>query len=137
MSTQEYIKKVVEDVGEDEDLTHGRWVSMVDFVNANGGIESGCLGDIKSFLKNGKLDQVVSTIKSYEGYGKDIIVGYVLILHHVLVFSSKPSLYYLDITMRNLVKVFHKDTIPRNSSGIGGSGMLDKEEIIKLLEEEE
>nr|GEV16717.1 GPCR kinase [Tanacetum cinerariifolium] len=39
--------------------------------------------------------------------------------------------------MRNVVKVFHKDTVLGSGSGVGGSGMLDKEEIIKLLEEEE
>ncbi|GKF11294.1 hypothetical protein Tco_0049220, partial [Tanacetum coccineum] len=35
MSTQEYMKKVVEDVG--EDFKHGSWVSATDYVNANGG----------------------------------------------------------------------------------------------------
>ncbi|GKE01269.1 nucleolar protein 56-like protein [Tanacetum coccineum] len=64
MSTQEYIKKVVEDVGEDEDFKNGSWVSATEYVNANGGIVSGCLGDIKNFLKNGKLDQVVAIVKS-------------------------------------------------------------------------
>ncbi|GKA67286.1 hypothetical protein Tco_0767094 [Tanacetum coccineum] len=64
MSTQEYIKKVVEDVGEDEDFKSGSWVSATDYVNANGGTMSGCLGDIKNFLKNGKLDQVVEIVKS-------------------------------------------------------------------------
>nr|GEZ02744.1 hypothetical protein [Tanacetum cinerariifolium] len=37
MPTQEYIRKVVEDVGEDEDFTRGPWVSAVEFVNVNGG----------------------------------------------------------------------------------------------------
>ncbi|GKB55614.1 nucleolar protein 56-like protein [Tanacetum coccineum] len=64
MSTQEYIKKVVEDVGEDEDFKSGSWVSATDYVNANGGTMSGCLGDIKNFLKNEKLDQVVEIVKS-------------------------------------------------------------------------
>ncbi|GKA43931.1 hypothetical protein Tco_0736655, partial [Tanacetum coccineum] len=51
MSTQEYMKKVVEN----EDFKSGSWVSATDYVNANGGIVSWCLGDIKNFLKNGKL----------------------------------------------------------------------------------
>ncbi|GKG45281.1 hypothetical protein Tco_0495359, partial [Tanacetum coccineum] len=46
-------------------------------------------------------------------------------------------MHYLNITMRNVVKVFHKDTVPGNGSGVGWSGMLDEEEIMKLLEEEE
>ncbi|GKC84439.1 transposase, MuDR, MULE transposase domain protein [Tanacetum coccineum] len=106
MSTQEYMKKVVEDVG-----------------------------DIKNFLNNGKLDQVVAIVKSCtpnvigdltvtmkklsgtipgiihhnvvdEGdYGKDITVGAALILTNALVFSRKPSIDYLNITMRNVIKI--------------------------------
>ncbi|GJT04797.1 RNA-directed DNA polymerase, eukaryota, reverse transcriptase zinc-binding domain protein [Tanacetum coccineum] len=147
MSTQEYMKKFVEDVGEDEDFKSGSWVSATDYVNANGGIVSGCLGDIKNFLNNGKLDQVVAIVKSCSpsvigdltvtmkdisgtiprtihhkvigegGYGKDITVGVALILANVLVFSHKPSMHYLNITMRNVVKVFRKDTVPGSGSG--------------------
>ncbi|GJX72166.1 hypothetical protein Tco_0309337 [Tanacetum coccineum] len=32
--------------------------------------------------------------------------------------------------------IFHKNTVPSNGSGVGGSGMLDEEEIMKLLKEE-
>ncbi|GJY07216.1 GPCR kinase [Tanacetum coccineum] len=114
------MKKVVEDVGEDEDFKSGSWVSATDYVNANGGTMSGCLGDIKFFLKNGKLDQVVAIVKSCSpngGYGKDITVGAILILANVLVFSPKPSMHYLNITMRNVVKVFRKDTVLGSGSG--------------------
>ncbi|GKA57244.1 hypothetical protein Tco_0756432, partial [Tanacetum coccineum] len=58
------MKKVVEDVGEDEDCKSGSWVSATEYVNAIGGIVNGCLGNIKNFLKNGKLEQVVAIIKS-------------------------------------------------------------------------
>nr|GEW38837.1 hypothetical protein [Tanacetum cinerariifolium] len=108
---------------------------------------TGYLGDIENFLKKGKLDQVVAIVKSYSpnvlgdltvtmkdlfgiitgtvhhkvigegGYGRDIIVGAALILANVLVFSSKPSMHYLNITMRNVVKVFRKDTISGSDSG--------------------
>ncbi|GJY71824.1 hypothetical protein Tco_0475527 [Tanacetum coccineum] len=139
MSTQEYIKKVVEDVGE----------------------------DIKNFIKNGKLNQVVAIVKSCTsnvigdltvtlkdlsgtipdtihhkviddgGYGKDIVVRSALILDNVLVFTPKPSMYYLNIRMRNVVKVFHKDMVLGSGSGVGGSEMLmEEEEIVKLMEEE-
>ncbi|GJV09303.1 shikimate O-hydroxycinnamoyltransferase-like protein [Tanacetum coccineum] len=64
LSTQEYMKKVVEDVGEDEDFKSGSWVRATDYVNANG-IVSGCLRDIKKFLNNGKLDLVVAIVKSF------------------------------------------------------------------------
>nr|GEV52418.1 hypothetical protein [Tanacetum cinerariifolium] len=37
-----------------------------------------------------------------------------------------------------MVKVFHKDFVPGNGSGVGGSGILmEEEEIVKLMEEEE
>nr|GEX06655.1 hypothetical protein [Tanacetum cinerariifolium] len=121
-STQEYMKKIIEDVGEDEDFKSGSWVSATNYVNANGGIMSGCLVEIKNFLNNEKLDHVVAIIKSCssnvigdlivtmkdlsgtipkiihhkvigEGvYRKDITVGATLILANVLVFSPKPSI---------------------------------------------
>nr|GEW89716.1 hypothetical protein [Tanacetum cinerariifolium] len=119
LSTQEYMKKVVEDVG-----------------------------DIKKFLNNGKPDQVVAIAKSCSlnvigdltvimkdlsgtipetihhkvidegGYEKDITVGAALILANVSVFSPKPSMNYLNITKRNVVKVFRKDTVPGSGGGI-------------------
>ncbi|PWA45139.1 hypothetical protein CTI12_AA520240 [Artemisia annua] len=139
MATQEYIRKAVEDPNEDEDFKRGPWVSAVEFVNYDEGIVNGCLGKIKTHLKNGKLDRVVAVIKSStpnalgdltvtlkdpsgtisgaihhkvltEGeFGKGITVGSVLILHKVSVFSPKESAHYLNITNRNLVKVFYKD----------------------------
>ncbi|GKF72747.1 GPCR kinase [Tanacetum coccineum] len=124
MSTQEYMKKVIEDVNEDEDFKN-----------------------IKNFMKNGKLDQVVAIVKFYSpnvigdltvtmkdlsgtipgtihhkvigegGYGNDITVGVALILANVSAFSPKPSMHYLNITMRNVVKVFRKDTVPGSGNG--------------------
>nr|GEW34072.1 hypothetical protein [Tanacetum cinerariifolium] len=118
--TQEYMQKVIEDVGRDGDFKSGSWVSATNYVNANGDTVTGCLGDIKNFLKNGKLDQVVTIVKSYSlnvlgdlivtmkdlsgtipgtihykvigegGYRKDITVGAALILANVLVFTPKP-----------------------------------------------
>ncbi|GKD02110.1 RNA-directed DNA polymerase, eukaryota [Tanacetum coccineum] len=126
MSTQEYMKKVVKDVGEDEDFKSGRH---------------------QEFSEQWKLDQVVAIVKSCSpnvigdltvtmkdlsgtilgtihhkfigegGCGKDITIGVVLILANVSVFSPKPSMHYLNITMRNVVKVFRKDTVPGSSSG--------------------
>ncbi|GJY70253.1 zf-CCHC domain-containing protein [Tanacetum coccineum] len=145
----EYTKKVVEDVSENENFKSGPWVSATDYVNANGGVVSGCLGDIKNFLNNEKLDQVVAIIKSCSpnvigdltvtmkdlsgtipgtihhkvidegGYGNDITVGAALILANVSVFYPKPSMHYLNITMRNVVKVFRKDAVPESENGSG------------------
>ncbi|GKA16736.1 ribonuclease H-like domain-containing protein [Tanacetum coccineum] len=164
----EYMKQVVEDVGEDEDFNSGSWVGTTEYVKAHGGIVSECIGDIKTFLKNGKLEQVVAIIKSCssnalgdlkvtvkdlsgtlpglihykvineEGYGKEITVGSAIILANVSVFSPNPSMHYLNITKKNVIKVFHKNFIPGNGSGVGGSGMLmEEEEIVKLVEKEE
>ncbi|GJW83126.1 GPCR kinase [Tanacetum coccineum] len=117
-------------------------MSLAKHVNPNG-----CLGDIEKFLKKGKLDQVVAIVKSCSptvlgdltvtmkdlsgtipgtvhhkvigegGYGKDITMGAALILANVSVFSPKPSMHYLNITKRNVVKVFRKDTVLGSSSG--------------------
>ncbi|GKC18682.1 hypothetical protein Tco_1020832 [Tanacetum coccineum] len=64
MSTQEYMQKVVEDVGEDADFNSGAWVSATNYMNAFGGTVTGCLGDIDNFLKKGKLEQVIAIMKS-------------------------------------------------------------------------
>ncbi|GJZ58689.1 reverse transcriptase domain-containing protein [Tanacetum coccineum] len=141
MSTQEYMQKVVEDVGEDVDFNSGVWVSATNYVNAFGGTVTGCLGDIDNFLKKGKLEQVVAIVKSCSpnalgdlnvtlkdlsgtvpgtihykvldvgSYEKDIIVGAAMILANVSVFTPKPSKHYLNITKRNVVEVFRKDTV--------------------------
>ncbi|GKD68761.1 hypothetical protein Tco_1322851, partial [Tanacetum coccineum] len=135
MSTQQYMDKVVEDVGEDDDFKSPAWVA-----NAFCGTVTRCLGDVDNFLKKGKLEQVVAIVKSCSpnmfgdlnvtlkdlsgtipgtihrkvigegGYKKDIIVGAAMILANVSVFTPKPSQHYLDITMRNVVEVFRKDT---------------------------
>ncbi|GJS42694.1 reverse transcriptase domain-containing protein [Tanacetum coccineum] len=136
-------KKVVED----EDFNSGAWVSATNYVIANGGTVTGCLGDIDNFLKNGKLEQVVGIAKSCSpnvigdltvtikdllgiiprtihykvigegGYGKDITVGAAMILVNVSVFTPKPLKHYLNITKKNVVKVFCKDTVLASDSG--------------------
>ncbi|GJS11650.1 hypothetical protein Tco_0368446 [Tanacetum coccineum] len=133
MSTQEYMQKVVKDVGEDDNFKSVSWVRATNYVNTNCSTVTGCLGDIKNFLKNRKLDQVVAIVKSCStnvigdltvtmkdltstilgtihykvigegGYGKDITVGVALILANVLVFSPKPLMHYLNITIRNII----------------------------------
>ncbi|GJX21193.1 hypothetical protein Tco_0223870 [Tanacetum coccineum] len=64
MSTQQYMQKIIEDVGEDDDFNSGAWVSATNYVNAFGSTVTGCLGDIDNFLKKGKLEQVVAIVKS-------------------------------------------------------------------------
>nr|GEY49475.1 hypothetical protein [Tanacetum cinerariifolium] len=129
LSTQEYMKQVIEDVGEDEDFNSGLWVGATEYVKANGGIVSGCLGDIKTFLKNEKLEQVVAIIKSCYPNA----LGDLKVTVKFLSGTLAGSIHY----KKNVVKVFHKDFVPGNGSGVGRSGMLmEEEEIVKLVEEE-
>ncbi|GJT91360.1 probable transmembrane ascorbate ferrireductase 4 [Tanacetum coccineum] len=120
MSTQEYMQKVVEDVGEDDDFKSGAWVSATNYVTATGGTVTECLGYIDNNLKKGKFDQVVAIVKSCSsnalgdltmtmkdlsgtipgsihykvigegGYGKNITVSAAMILANVSVFTPKP-----------------------------------------------
>nr|GEV74421.1 hypothetical protein [Tanacetum cinerariifolium] len=136
MSTQEYIRKVIKVVGKDNDFTHAPWLSAIDYVNVDGGVVTGCFGDVNKCLKNGKLKKVVAVIKSCtpntlgdltvtlkdlsgtisgthykvlteERFTKAITVGAALILHNVYVFFFLSN--QLIITKKNMVKVFHKD----------------------------
>ncbi|GJU21660.1 ribonuclease H-like domain-containing protein [Tanacetum coccineum] len=133
----EYMKQVVEDVGEDEDFNSGSWVGATEYAKANGGIVSGCFGDIKTFLKNGKLEQVVTIIKSCSPNAlgdlkvtvKDLVGTLVGLIHYKVINEGG---YGKEIT------VFHKDFVPGNDSGVGGSRMLmEEEEIMKLVKEKE
>nr|GEZ78216.1 hypothetical protein [Tanacetum cinerariifolium] len=111
VSTQEYMQKVVEDVVEDNDFNGGAWVSATNYMIANGGSVTGYLsGTIPGTVHHKVIGE--------GGYGKDITVRAALILANVLVFSPKPSMHYLNITMRNVIKVFYKDTIHGSSSVI-------------------
>ncbi|KAJ1394238.1 hypothetical protein SESBI_34341 [Sesbania bispinosa] len=100
------------------------------------------LSSIKKHLDVGRVHQVVAVIKSCtpngfgdmmvtlkdptstvgasihrkvftEGeFGKDITVGSAVVLQKVAVFSPTPSTCYMNITLRNIVKVFSKDSGP-------------------------
>ncbi|PWA66710.1 hypothetical protein CTI12_AA324730 [Artemisia annua] len=59
ISTQEYIRTVLEDVEVDEDFSRGPWLSAVDFVNANGGCGSGVAG-------GGMLDEEIMKLLEEE-----------------------------------------------------------------------
>nr|GEV33185.1 hypothetical protein [Tanacetum cinerariifolium] len=141
MPTQEYVRKVIEDVSKDDHFMCGPWLRAVVYLHVEGVIAYGCLGDMKIYYKNGKLERVVGVVMTctpnafgdititlkypsgtmggsikykvfqhVEGYARSIKVGVVLILRNVSVFTPKPSNHYLNITLRNIVKVFDKDT---------------------------
>nr|GEV18408.1 hypothetical protein [Tanacetum cinerariifolium] len=108
-------------VREEDNFTRALWLSVLDYVNVDGGIVTGCFRDVKKFLKNGKIKKVDVVIKSctpnalsiltvtlkdlsgtisstihykvviYKRFAKAITVGAALILHNVSVFSLKQS----------------------------------------------
>ncbi|GJY40540.1 hypothetical protein Tco_0427810 [Tanacetum coccineum] len=49
LTTQEYVKKVNEDVSEDDHFTKGPWLSAIVHLHEQGVIASGCLGDVDKF----------------------------------------------------------------------------------------
>nr|GEX05024.1 hypothetical protein [Tanacetum cinerariifolium] len=67
-----------------------------------------------------------------------IIHGPVGIVQLAKIRKQPRSVNNQIFTEKNVVKVFHKDFVPGNGSGVSGSGMLmEEEEIVKLVEEEE
>nr|GEX34726.1 hypothetical protein [Tanacetum cinerariifolium] len=50
LTTQEYVKKVNEDVSEDDNFTEGPWLSAIVHLHEQGFIASGCLGDVDKFF---------------------------------------------------------------------------------------
>ncbi|GJY87579.1 NIN-like protein, partial [Tanacetum coccineum] len=73
MSTQEYMQKVVEDVGQDDDFMSGSWVSATNYVTVNGGTVTGCTIHEAIHYK----------VIGDGGYGKDITVGAAMILANI------------------------------------------------------
>ncbi|CAA2973006.1 Hypothetical predicted protein [Olea europaea subsp. europaea] len=108
----------------------------------NGVIPCTSVSSIKKCLDVGKVDKVVAVIKSCtpnglgglivtlkdptgtigasihqkvlteSEYGKDLTIGAALILQKVSIFKPLRSAHYLNITLRNLIKVFGKENGP-------------------------
>nr|GEV75525.1 integrase, catalytic region, zinc finger, CCHC-type, peptidase aspartic, catalytic [Tanacetum cinerariifolium] len=64
LTTQEYVKKVNEDVSDDDHFTQGSWVSAIVYLHGQGVIASGCLGDVEKYCINRKLELVVGVVRS-------------------------------------------------------------------------
>nr|GEY13983.1 hypothetical protein [Tanacetum cinerariifolium] len=79
------------------------------------------LGDLNVTLKDLSgtiLETIHHKVIGKGGYEKDITVGAAMILTNVSIFSPNPSKHYLNITIRNVVEVFRKDTVLGNDSGL-------------------
>nr|GEW86985.1 transposase, MuDR, MULE transposase domain protein [Tanacetum cinerariifolium] len=146
--TQEYIRKLIDDVSEADDFKCSSWITTLEFINYNGVIGGGCFGDIKSYLKKGNHEKVVAIVTSCkpnvigdmnvtlkdplgimagtihykvllkDDYAKAIKVGSALILHNASVFCPKQLIYYLNIKIKNLVKIFQKDANGATGSNV-------------------
>ncbi|GJU24974.1 hypothetical protein Tco_1163595 [Tanacetum coccineum] len=64
MPTQKYVRKIIEGVYEDDHFTLGPWLNVVVYLHAEGVTAAGCLGNMKKYCKNGKLEMVVGVIMS-------------------------------------------------------------------------
>ncbi|GJZ00481.1 transposase, MuDR, MULE transposase domain protein [Tanacetum coccineum] len=125
ISTQEYIRKITEEASEDDHFTRGPWLSAVQYLAAEGSITTGCFGNMKPLSKMENLKSIIHyKVLNDEVCGKAISVGAVLILRNVSVFSPKSFGHYLNITLKNIVKVFQKDTSAVNS---GSSASTSRE----------
>ncbi|GKB14572.1 hypothetical protein Tco_0848495 [Tanacetum coccineum] len=123
MSTQQYMDKVVKDVGEDDDFKSAAFLKkgkLEQFVGIVKSCSPNMIGSLNVTLKDllGTLPGTIHRkVIGEGGYKKDITVGAAIILNNVSVFTPKPSKHYLNITMRNVVEVFPKDTVPGSRSG--------------------
>nr|GEW67230.1 hypothetical protein [Tanacetum cinerariifolium] len=49
LTTQEYVKKINEDVSEDDHFTQVPWLMAIMYLHGQGVIASGCLGDVEKY----------------------------------------------------------------------------------------
>nr|GEX48697.1 hypothetical protein CTI12_AA399840 [Tanacetum cinerariifolium] len=93
------------------------------------------LGDLNVTLKDlsGTIPRTIHyKVLDVGSYRKDITVGAAMILANVSVFTPKPSQHYLNITMRNVIEVFCKDTeVAVQVEGIAKGVAESVKEVVK------
>ncbi|GJZ47897.1 hypothetical protein Tco_0601729 [Tanacetum coccineum] len=87
-------------VGEDDNLTRAQWLSVVEYVNVDGGIVTGYFGDVNRFLNNGKLKKVVAIIKSCTPNA----LGDLTVTLKDLSGTNSSSIYYKVLTEERFAK---------------------------------
>ncbi|GKB25402.1 RNA-directed DNA polymerase, eukaryota, reverse transcriptase zinc-binding domain protein [Tanacetum coccineum] len=100
-----------DDTSEEDHFTRGPWLSAVEYLNVERVMAAGCLGDMKNYCKNGKLETVIGVIKSSMPNALGDLTVTLKGHRGQWLFTPKPSNHYLNITLRNMVKVYHKDTV--------------------------
>ncbi|GJT81145.1 transposase, MuDR, MULE transposase domain protein [Tanacetum coccineum] len=88
--------------------SYDEWFSELEVVAVIKSATPNALGDMTD-PKGTVSGTIHHKVLTEAEFGKGICAGSALILHNVSVFSPKPSAHYLNITKRNLVKVFYKD----------------------------
>nr|GEY95418.1 tyrosine-protein kinase, non-receptor Jak2 [Tanacetum cinerariifolium] len=61
---QEYVRKITEEASDDDHFTRGPWLSAIQYLAVERSIATGYFGNMKTFIKNGKVEKVVAVIKS-------------------------------------------------------------------------
>ncbi|GKE93596.1 probable transmembrane ascorbate ferrireductase 4 [Tanacetum coccineum] len=90
MSTQEYMQKVVEDVGEDDDFKSGPWGKLDQVVAIVKSCSPNDIGDFTVTMKDPSStipETIHYKVIGDGGYGKDITVGAAMILATVSVLA--------------------------------------------------
>ncbi|GKC32467.1 transmembrane 9 superfamily member 11-like protein [Tanacetum coccineum] len=128
MSTQEYVKRITEEASEDDHFTRGPWLSMVPYLVVEGSIATGCFGDMKTFIKNGKVEKVVAAIKSCT---PNMLGDLTLTLKDIsgMIFGTIHHKVLKEEVYGMAIDVFHKDTSAVNSGSSTSRASYWAEEI--------
>ncbi|XP_031100920.1 uncharacterized protein LOC116004862 isoform X2 [Ipomoea triloba] len=134
--TQDYVRKAVEDSSEfDYDFHSSAWFCALQFIRKVPGITT-----LRSIVKcQHKVEKVVAVIKSSKPNG----LSGLMVTLKVAIFAPSRSAVYLNITLRNMEKVFCKDSdcLPANAvncsyPGIDYSGRAAAAKQIFIAEKE-
>ncbi|XP_052724036.1 uncharacterized protein LOC128193885 [Vigna angularis] len=118
-STQEFVNDIAKATF-DRDFKSNPWIWAEKFIKHHGLVQDGNINNVTQLERVKSMhDQSTSLSASVHNkvllhpeFGPDIGVGAVLLLQSVGALSSFGRIYYLNITVRNVVKVFKADIGP-------------------------
>ncbi|GJZ41452.1 hypothetical protein Tco_0588338 [Tanacetum coccineum] len=97
MSIQKYIRKVIEDVGEDDDFTCAPWLSVIDYVNVDGGI---VIGDLRVTLKD--ISGTISGTIHYKVLTDERLVPSCFVIYDLELLSLSFDFVFLSEIFKSL-----------------------------------
>ncbi|GJS18389.1 phospholipase-like protein, partial [Tanacetum coccineum] len=132
-----YIRKLIDDVSEDDDFKSGLWVTTLEFINDVREIWGGCFGNIKSYLENGKLEKVVAVITSCTPNVigdmnvtlKDPLGTMSGTIHHKVLLDDG----YLKAIKVGSTLILHNDTIAEHIDGASGNKISYEETLSQMI----